>query len=259
MNGTKRIDDIKRLYELLDRLMCTQPRRLLSECSGNNVPKSGGVYFFYEDGEYRSDSGNGYRIVRVGLTKNFRRRLREHKGNKSGGGNHRNSVFRKLVGHTLLAKNKQKCNSWGVGRPKSRDIPPAEPPIEKSVTEILGQMWILRLPIENEATCDCIERNVTALLSNYCRCPTDCQCPTDCWCPTNCECPIDCQCPTDCRCPTNCECPIDPPSKSWLGHHCTPKKVRRSGLWSQKDVEDIYDPRFLCTLKKLILNPQGTT
>ena len=63
-----------------------------------------------EDGECRSDSGDGLRVVRVGthaLTSSSRttlwKRLSQHKGQKaSGGGNHRGSIFRLLVGSTVL-------------------------------------------------------------------------------------------------------------------------------------------------------------
>lgn len=69
-----------------------------------------GVYFFMEDGEVRSGSGSLLRIVRVGthaLTASSRttlwKRLSQHKGErKSGDGNHRESIFRFLVGSTLV-------------------------------------------------------------------------------------------------------------------------------------------------------------
>ena len=71
MNGSNRIDDVKRLYELLDELAARthslQPG-LLSELKRGLLSESlaGGVYFFYEDGEHRLQSGDGDRIVWVG-------------------------------------------------------------------------------------------------------------------------------------------------------------------------------------------------
>ena len=224
----KRIEDLGRMYKLLDELAtCTHSRQKLSTCLKDNVQSEPGVYFFYDNNEQRSDSGDGARIVRVGQATNLLERLSDHKGNKSGGGGHSSSVFRKLVGHAL--KKKKEDEQW-------QSTSTAQKSLNECVTETLGNMRVLCLPIKDEALRDSIERNTTALLSNYCRCPTDCQCSTD------------------CQCLTNCGCPIDPPSNGWLGYHCTRKKVRRSGLWSQKDVEDIHNPRFLDTLEGLILN-----
>ena len=59
-----RLNDLKRFYELLlileDRL--GGARRLL-DCSGKMPWPRRGVYFFMEEGELRSDSGGGSRIV----------------------------------------------------------------------------------------------------------------------------------------------------------------------------------------------------
>ena len=44
----------------------------------------------------------------------------------------------------------------------------------------------------------------------------------------------------------------DPPSDNWLGI-CSPrKKVRHSGLWNQRHVEEHYDPGFLLELENLV-------
>ena len=237
----KRIEDLGRMYKLLDELAtCTHSRQKLSTCLKDNVQSEPGVYFFYDNNEQRSDSGDGARIVRVGQSLTLCSRILQHKGNKSGGGDHNISVFRLLVGTALLAKNKQRCDDWDIKGPRPKgtliDKSIDKSQVEQCVTKALENMRVLCLPIEDEAERNFIEHNTTALLSNYCRCPTDCQCSTD------------------CQCLTNCGCPIDPPSNGWLGYHCTRKKVRRSGLWSQKDVEDIHNPRFLDTLEGLILN-----
>jgi hypothetical protein len=81
------------------------------------------VYFFMEDGEERSHSGSGPRIVRVGthaLTEASRTqlwtRLSQHRGQeKAGGGNHRGSIFRLIVGTAIIARNSYDVGTWGIG------------------------------------------------------------------------------------------------------------------------------------------------
>ena len=46
---------------------------------------------------------------------------------------------------------------------------------------------------------------------------------------------------------------LDPPSKSWLGHHSNRERVRTSGLWNQNHVVETYDPAFLELLRELII------
>src|SRR5207248_1555388 len=85
-------------------------RRLLADCHGRMAWPQRGVYFFMEEGEHRTNTGRGLRIVRVGthaLKAGSRttlwKRLSQHKGHEnSGGGNHRGSIFRLLVGSTLI-------------------------------------------------------------------------------------------------------------------------------------------------------------
>jgi hypothetical protein len=60
-----RRDDLVRFYALLDRLAsCTGGARLLGSLPrGSEIPRRG-IYFFFESGEMRSDSGHGPRVVR---------------------------------------------------------------------------------------------------------------------------------------------------------------------------------------------------
>src|SRR5262245_41443236 len=62
-----RLQDLSRFYSVLEGLEAKLGgARTLEHCSGRmNWPRRG-VYFFREDGEGRSDSGRGPRIVRVG-------------------------------------------------------------------------------------------------------------------------------------------------------------------------------------------------
>ena len=100
-----RLDDLVRFYAILDDVeRKIGGRRVLSECTGKMDWPQRGVYFFMEEDEYRTHSGSGLRIVRVGthaLTGTSKttlwKRLSQHKGQaRSGGGNHRGSIFRLL-------------------------------------------------------------------------------------------------------------------------------------------------------------------
>ena len=62
-----RLSDVQRFYGLLDRL--TQRvggTRTLAECHGRLGWPERGIYFFYEPGQNRSDSGEGPSIARIG-------------------------------------------------------------------------------------------------------------------------------------------------------------------------------------------------
>src|SRR4051794_34688360 len=118
-----RLTDLVRLYALLERLkQRVGGTRLLSHFGKYRDWPARGVYFFYEPGEVHPDSRDGSRVVRVGthgLTaasrSSLRQRLAQHRGLVSGGGNHRGSIFRLLVGQALLARGAAPpCASWGV-------------------------------------------------------------------------------------------------------------------------------------------------
>jgi hypothetical protein len=121
MNDERRTDLI-RFYALLGRLEASiGGARTLAACSGRMDWPRRGVYFFREPGEIRSDTGSGPRVVRVGThalreasPRTLWDRLSNHKGYAaSGGGNHRGSIFRLIVGTALLCRDNQSCSSWG--------------------------------------------------------------------------------------------------------------------------------------------------
>ena len=91
-----------------------------------------------------------------------------------------------------------------------------EQALERAVSTVIGDMPFLWLAIGDDPRPGSlrryIERNAITLLSNHGKQP------------------------------------IDPPSHSWLGHHCDREKVRASGLWNSNHVEEPYDPAFLDTL-----------
>ena len=113
------------------------------------------------------------------------------------------------------------CSSWDDGRGSAPgEVQDCERPLEIAVSAVIREMPFLWLPIEDTPGPDSlrgsIERNAIALLSNYQRTP------------------------------------LDPPSDSWLGHHCNRERVRLSGLWNSEHVDTTYEPAFLETLDGLV-------
>ena len=226
---------LKRFYDLLaDLEQHIGGTRLLSQCDGYMDWPQRGVYFFFESGELRKDTGSGPRVVRVGThalksgsSTKLWGRLAQHKGQaKSGGGNHRGSIFRLLIGTALIEHNSLDYPTWGEGNTASRDIRQGEHTIEQAVSRIIGAMPFLWLAIDDEPEPSSlrgyIERNSIALLSNYNKPP------------------------------------LDAPSKHWLGHYCDRVRVKMSGLWNQRHVDEQYEPEFLGTLEQIIHNTRTT-
>lgn len=227
--------DLIRFYSALRRLEASVGGvRTLSDCSGRMDWPKRGVYFFYEPGEMRSDSGSGLRVVRVGTHAlkagsgtTLWTRLSQHKGQTStGSGNHRGSIFRLLVGAALIGRDSVRCETWGKGTTASGEIRKTEQTLEGSVSAVVGAMPFLWLAIEDEAGPTSrrgyIERNAIALLSNYEKFG------------------------------------LDPPSPRWLGHHSDRERVRMSGLWNQNHVDEAYDPQFLDFLDRLVSEMPST-
>ncbi len=226
---TSRRDDIVRFYEILadlERKIGGAPK--LADCSGGSKWPKRGVYFFFEEGEDRSDSGSGPKVVRVGthaLTAGSRTtlwtRLSQHKGHmKSGGGNHRGSIFRLIVGTAVINRDNLTFPTWGIGNTADKEVRNGEIALERRVSQIIGNMRLVWLRVEDEPGPDSlrgyIERNSIALLSNYNKTP------------------------------------LDRPSKTWLGHYCSRERVRKSGLWNQDHVDEPHNPHFLDKLHLLV-------
>jgi hypothetical protein len=234
MDGGSRLRDLRRFYELLEDLESRLGgARTLEYCSGRDGWPTRGVYFFLENGELRDQSGQGKRVVRVGThalklgsrTKIWTR-LSQHKGvQKTGGGNHRGSIFRLIVGAALANRDGLDYPTWGKGSSAPRETRNGEIELERSVSKEVGAMPFLWLEIGDESRPDSlrgyIERNSIALLSNFDKKP------------------------------------IDSPSDNWLGNFSDRELVRRSGLWNSRHVNEDYESDFLSTFEKLILGGAG--
>jgi hypothetical protein len=226
---TERRERLVRFYSILGDLeRKIGGARKLADCSGRMLWPKRGVYFVHEQGENRSDTGDGLRVVRVGThalkaksSTKLWGRLSQHRGLlKTGGGNHRGSIFRLIVGAALIKREGFDFPTWGAGSTAKKDVTSRELALERQVSQVIGNMWVLWLAIEDstgpESRRGYVERNSIALLSNYNKPP------------------------------------LDPPSQGWLGHHSDRERVRKSGLWNQIHVEEACDPAFLETLDKLV-------
>ena len=159
-------------------------------------------------------------------------RLSQHRGSaKSGAGNHRSSIFRLIVGIALA-----RCggcplpSTWGIGGDPGAaarklgidraSVRNGEVDLERRVSAYIGRMPFLWLNVDDrpgpDSQRDPIERNTIALLS-HARTPA-----------------------------------ADTPSSRWLGAFSDRERVRTSGLWNNKHVEENYDASFLDAMRKLV-------
>lgn len=222
-----RIEDLDKFYSLIRKLNEGLNGGIqLKNATGSNRWPEKGVYFFFEDGEFRKTEPFESRVVRVGThavsegsSSNLWNRLRTHRGGVDLGGNHRGSIFRLHVGKSLIAKEKLDYPTWGVGQNATREIKDNEKLLEAKVSEVIGNMKILWLQISDRASADSdrsfIERNSIALLSCFVR-------------------------------------KIDTASKAWLGNYNPHKSISQSSMWNVNYVEDDYDPRFLEIFERFV-------
>jgi hypothetical protein len=220
MNRRSDLDQFyQALFELKQRV---GGYRYLRDCSGKSGWPHRGVYFFFEQGEFRED-GSTPRVVRVGthaVSQGSRTtlwdRLHTHKGHSDGRGNHRGSIFRKRIGESLLATGQcgqQFQETWGKGSSAPKITCIAEQPLEIEVSRYIGAMPFLWLEIGDDPCKEShravVERNTIALLSNFEKAP------------------------------------IDPPSALWLGLKCSQETIRNSGLWNTNHVDEGYGSECL--------------
>ncbi|MCX7546218.1 hypothetical protein [Marinicella gelatinilytica] len=221
MDIQKRKDDLIQFYTILNDLKESQGLYQLFDSNGFMDWPQRGVYFFFENGELRGDSGGGSRVTRIGThalkagsKSTLWKRLSQHKGvAKTNGGNHRGSIFRLLIGDALIHKEQLNFPTWSIGSSGTKEIRDSEIELERKVTNYIGQMPFVCLPVNDKAgptsLRDYFERNAIALISNYGKTP------------------------------------LDTPSNAWLGLNSSREKVFNSGLWNQIHVDKKYDNDFI--------------
>jgi hypothetical protein len=152
--------DLVRFYSILGRLESRiGGARTLANSSGRMDWPRRGVYFFFEPGELRRETGSGFRVVRVGthaLTKEpgtrLWTRLRQHKGPANTGvGNHRGSIFRLILGTALIARHGYEIPTWGVKKLSKSVSRRSEQLLEREVSTVITNMPFLWLAIEDSA------------------------------------------------------------------------------------------------------------
>lgn len=221
--------DVSNFYEILGNAELKMGGCIrFSDVSKRVKMPSHGVYFFRDPSEPRSGGDSKGRVVRVGthaLTEKSRStlwsRLRQHRGTlKTRGGNHRGSIFRLLVGEAII--NQEAASDWplwGIRSTASKDQRMAELHLEQRVSEYIGNLEIICVHVTDPPGPDSFrgyfERQCIALLSGF-----------------------------------N-EPAIDPASKNWLGLASGRERVRHSGIWNNRHVDETYDPKFLDHLRNL--------
>ena len=230
-------EDRDRFYRIMDYLRRHVVERRLDDCHGRMQWPRRGVYFFFENGETRPD-GKTPRVVRVGTHAVSRgskttlwNRLSTHRGTaKSGGGNHRGSIFRLHVGSALLRRGDVPAppdDTWGKGATAPRPVRELEEAVEYVVSRHIRRMPFLWIAANDDAGTSSmravVERNTIALLS----------------------------------CVGGAGDNADRSSTMWLGLHSRNEAVRQSSLWNVKHVFDTYDPGYLDLLERLARETQS--
>jgi hypothetical protein len=212
---------ISDFYGFIDRLrQKAGGPYVLKDINSSSAPKRG-VYFFFEDGEFRAD-GVSPRVVRVGThglhngsKSTLYGRLVNHRGTRSGSGNHRGSVFRLHIGKALIKRNAIDCPTWARNSSVPNEITLLEKSLEQQVSDYIGRMKVLLLNIPDEpgpqSLRGFVERNSIGLLSGN-----------------------------------------EPASKHWLGLDTVNPAIINSHLWNVNHTDYKPDINFLECLSGLI-------
>jgi hypothetical protein len=130
----------------------------------------------------------------------------------AGGGNHRGSIFRLLVGEALLQSGSfpgEIIETWGRGNTANARVRESEQAVERAVSAYIRSMPLLWVAIDDAASRALVERNSIALISNRNREAADL------------------------------------PSVGWLGRRSSREAVRQSGLWNIRETDVAYSRPFL--------------
>ncbi len=211
---------INRAYGLFEQLAKPKGARTLRDVLADDLP-SHGVYFFFDESEPTGYSKSLSRLVRIGThgvsigsTATLRNRLRTHLGTRAGAGNHRASVFRLHVGRAIIEREQLHADypNWGKGQSAPRAITDTEAPLEARVSQYIGGLRVLFVPIIDAAGIGSlratIERQFIALFTEH-------------------------------------SCPIESSSPGWLGRFSEKPTIRDTGLWNVRDVGGDYDLKFI--------------
>jgi hypothetical protein len=217
---------VERFYELLDDLARkTGGPRHLGKCCGRDTWPDRGIYFFFEPGEMRRFKSARQRVVRVGThairegeQSKLWTRLRGHRGSvRTGGGNHRGSIYRLHAGMAIMAREGLvQPATWSVKKvPAAAKL--SERDMERRVSDYLATTTLLWLNVDDAPGPKCdratIEKNAIGMLTK----------------------------------PGGI---IDVPSPDWLGRDSAREPIRVSGLWNVDHVGEPYDPTFLDVMEK---------
>jgi hypothetical protein len=235
-----RVTDLVTFYNALSQIEERQGgRRSLATTDREPPWPARGIYFFFEPGETRSVSGPGDRVVRVAshsfganTASAFWGGLLGSRGGPSGRGNHRSSIFRRLVGDALLRRSGRSMASWGVGgshreAARSLGLDLEQLATEEGAVELEVSDYIRRMPFtwlaaprgpSPDGRRGFFERHSIALLSNLSG-------------------------------------QADPPSADWLGQFSSRERVRASGLWNNNHVQSDYSGQFLAAFSAAAAGP----
>ncbi len=238
----KATEQLRDFYAMLERLAERFGMNRLGDCTGQMYWPDRGVYFFLDPGEprggapfgaegigYSSESASEFvlpRVVRVGThalnpgsSSTLWKRLHQHRGQSTGLGNHRGSVFRKHVGRALLARDGVSHPTWGIRQTASRDVRLGEAELEMRVSDYLRDLLVVYVPVPDPAGPESlrafVERNAIALLASEGR-------------------------------------RFDPPTAEWLGLDSPSTAISSSGLWNVAHVGEKVDADFPDVLDRLV-------
>lgn len=224
---SKHIENVQRFYDGISKLAkSTGGIRSFNECNGRMYWPRRGVYFIVDFNENHIVSNDFPRIVRVGahalsegVKSTLWQRLKNHKGTKDGGGNHRSSIFRWHVGNAIIKKGGLVCDTWEMRKNFDKDVRESERYIEQLVSAYIGQLGVVVLEVDDlpDATSNraFIEKNAIALISSI-------------------------------------NSSISFSTVDWLGNYSSRNEIIDSCLWNVDYTDSGYDDTFIKTFEYYI-------